>query len=72
MVAVDLHQGQLVSAPEWNGGEPVRICLVHRVAGAQVAVLFQDARCRCAAESAVVPVGMELTLISGGCIGGDR
>ncbi|WP_113699153.1 hypothetical protein [Nonomuraea lactucae] len=70
MVAVDLHACQIVSTPEWNDGEPVRVQAVHPVYGGRVAVRYQDARCRCAAQAVVVPVGMELTLISGGCIGG--
>lgn len=66
MVAVDLHQGQLVSSPEWNGGKPVRIDYARRADAGRVAVLYQDAACRERAQRVVVPVGMELTLVSGG------
>jgi hypothetical protein len=72
MVAVDLTARMIVSAPEWNGGDPVRIAAVHRVFGGRVAVRFQDVRCRCAARAVIVPVGMELTLISGGCVRRSR
>jgi hypothetical protein len=70
MVAVDLHPPQVVSTPAWNDGEPVRVAQVHRVFRDRIAVLYRDARCRCAAQACVVPVGMELTLVSGGCTGG--
>lgn len=70
MVAVDLHPPQVVSTPAWNKGEPVRVCRVYRVYGGRIAVLYRDARCRCAAQAVIVPVGMELTLVSGGCNGG--
>ncbi|GGS88228.1 hypothetical protein GCM10010176_034980 [Nonomuraea spiralis] len=36
----------VVSAPEWNHGEPVRIAQVHRVHGGRIAVRYQDAYCR--------------------------
>jgi hypothetical protein len=72
MVAVDLNACMVVSTPEWNGGEPVRVAQVHRVHGGRIAVRYQDVRCRRGARATVVPVGMELTLISGGCTGGTR
>ncbi|MFI6910147.1 hypothetical protein ACIBKY_53465 [Nonomuraea sp. NPDC050394] len=72
MVAVDLHQGQLVSAAEWNHGDPVRIGYARRSDAGHVAVLYRDAACRERAQRTVVEVGMELTLISGGCVGGGR
>lgn len=72
MVAVDLHQGQLVSAPEWNDGRPVRICYARLADAGHVAVLYQDVRCRQRAQRTTVEVGMELTLVSGGCAGGGR
>ncbi|MEU4332367.1 DUF6197 family protein [Nonomuraea dietziae] len=72
VVAADIRARQVVLAPEWNDGQPVRITQVHRVHGDRVAVRYQDARCRKPARAEVVAVGMELTLISGGCIGGAR
>ncbi|MFI6534152.1 hypothetical protein ACIBHY_16955 [Nonomuraea sp. NPDC050547] len=69
---MDLHQGQLVSAPEWNGGDPVRVDYARRADSGHVAVLYRDAAGRERAQRTVVEVGMELTLISGGCIGGGR
>lgn len=72
MVAVDLHARQVVSTPEWNDGNPVRVQAVHPVYGGRIAILFQDVRCQCGAQAVVVSVGMELTLVSGGCIGGGR
>ncbi|WP_101784264.1 hypothetical protein [Nonomuraea indica] len=72
MVAVDLHARQIVSTPDWNDGKPVRVQAVHRVFDGRIAVRYQDARCRCSAQAVVVPMGMELTLISGGCTGGAR
>lgn len=72
MVAIDLHRGLLVSSPEWNDGQPVRVERVaHPVAGL-VAVRYQDALCHAPARAVVVEAGMELTLISGGCIGGGQ
>lgn len=68
MVAVDLNARMVVSSPEWNSGEPVRIDQVHRVHGGRIAIRYQDARCHRPVRAVVVPVGMELTLISGGYI----
>ncbi|MGP3914376.1 hypothetical protein [Nonomuraea sp. 10N515B] len=67
MVAVDLTARMVVSAPQWNGGSPVRIQAVH-AHGGRVAVRFQDARGRGGIRADWVEVGMELDLIDGGCI----
>lgn len=72
MVAVDLHNRMVVSSPEWNQGEPVRIQDAHETAEHQMVVRWQDARGRGGIIADEVPAGMELTLVSGGCIGGGR
>jgi hypothetical protein len=71
MVAIDLQARMVVSAPEWLNGEPVRVQAVHAHQG-RVAVRYQDARGRGGIRADWVPVGMELTLVSGGCLGGVR
>ncbi|MFI6814468.1 hypothetical protein ACIBG7_18800 [Nonomuraea sp. NPDC050328] len=72
MVAFDLQSQLVVSAPEWNGGDPVRVDRVHAPLPGVLAVCFQDVRCRTRAQLVVVPIGMELDLVSGGCFGGGR
>lgn len=66
MLAVDLHACQVVSTPEWNDGDPVRIQAAHVHAG-KVAVRWQDARCCGGVHADWVPLGMPVELISGGC-----
>lgn len=74
MVAVDLHARQVVSAPEWNDGRPVRVQDAHETADHLVQVRWQDARGRGGVRAVEVPLGMRLDLISGGCLtrGGAR
>ncbi|MEV4174037.1 hypothetical protein [Nonomuraea sp. NPDC049709] len=69
-MAVDLHACQIVSSPEWNDGEPVRIQAAH-AHGGRMAVRWQDAGGRGGVHSDWVEVGMELALISGGTIRRD-
>ncbi|WP_068922146.1 hypothetical protein [Planobispora rosea] len=70
MVARDLLASLIVSTPEWNNGEPVRIEAAHCPVEGVMVVRYQDARCKSAAVIAQVPVGMEIDLISGGCVRG--
>lgn len=65
-MAIDLHACMVVSAPEWNDGEPVRIQNAHAHAG-KMAVRWQDARCCGSVHADYVEAGMQLDLISGGC-----
>lgn len=69
MVAVDLHARMLVSHPDWNGGEPVRILNAHP-SGGSVGVRYQDVGAHEHAHLVSVAPGFELTLISGGCQAG--
>lgn len=66
-MAIDLHACQIVSAPEWNAGLPVRIQNAH-AHGGRVAVRWQDARCCGGVHTDWVEPGMYLDLISGGCL----
>lgn len=66
MVAKDLHDRQIVSAPEWNGGDPVRIQDAHETAAHLMQVRWQDARGRGGVHADEIPVGMQFTLVSGG------
>jgi hypothetical protein len=70
MYAVDLHPPQIVSTPEWEHGEPVRILDAHPGADG-VGVRYQDVRAHHHAQQVTVPPGFEVDLISGGC-GGAR
>lgn len=67
MMAIDLHACQIVSTPEWNDGQPVRIQAVH-AHGGKVAVRWQDARCCGSIHADYVKAGMHVDLISGGCL----
>ncbi|MET8334429.1 hypothetical protein [Streptosporangium canum] len=69
MVAVDLHTRLVVSTPEWNNGNPVRILNAHVTAGG-VGVRYQDVWAHQPARVTTVAPGFELDLISGGCQAG--
>jgi hypothetical protein len=71
MFAVDLHPRLIVSAPDWEDGQPVRILSAHSD-GRGVSVHYQDVRARHHAHQVTVAPGFELDLISGGCGGGAR
>lgn len=65
MNAVHLHAPQIVSCPDWEDGQPVRIRDAARLAG-RMSVDYQDLRCRKPARRVEVPFGFEVDLISGG------
>lgn len=65
MVAIDLHNRMLVSTPEWEDGQPVRILHTHPALEG-VAVRYQDVHAHHHAHDVVVAPGFHLDLISGG------
>ena len=66
-MAVDLHACQIVSAPTWNDGRPVRIHAAHRHGG-RMAVRWQDARLCGGFHLDLVDLAMHLDLVDGGCL----
>jgi hypothetical protein len=69
VIALDLHADLIVSTPdlcEWNDGEPVRVIDAHPARPGRMWVLWQDVRARYDRHGVDVPIGMQLTLISGG------
>jgi hypothetical protein len=64
MYACDLHKSQIVSAPGWNKGRPVRIDDATWV-GDKVSVRFQDARCHFPAKRVTVESEFEVYLVGG-------